>query len=76
MARATTTATTTATAANGAWASQLKLLAMLTSLLLPLAWERQRNVVIWKVSGIITMTPPPPSQLTTMMICGKCSNSI
>lgn len=74
MARATTTA-----AASGAWASQLKLLAMLTSLLLvlllPLAWERQRNVVIWKVSGIITMTPPP-SQLTTMMICGKCSNSI
>lgn len=69
MARATTTA-----AASGAWASQLKLLAMLTSLLL-LAWERQRNVVIWKVSGIITMTPPP-SQLTTMMICGKCSNSI
>lgn len=70
-------ATTTAAAASGAWASQLKLLAMLTSLLLPLAWERQRNVVIWKVSGIITMTPPPPpSQLTTMMICGKCSNSI
>lgn len=72
MARATTTA------ASGAWASQLKLLAMLTSLLLLLplllAWERQRNVVIWKVSGIITMTPL--SQLTTMMICGKCSNSI
>lgn len=69
MARATTTA------ASDAWASQLKLLAMLTSLLpLLLAWERQRNVVIWKVSGIITMTPL--SQLTTMMICGKCSNSI
>lgn len=64
MARATTAA-----ASSGAWASQLKLLAMLTSLL---PWERQRNVVIWKVSGIITMTP----QLTTMMICGKCSNSI
>lgn len=68
MARATTAA---AAASSGAWASQLKLLAMLTSLL---PWERQRNVVIWKVSGIITMTPPP--QLTTMMICGKCSNSI
>lgn len=69
-------ATAAAAASSGAWASQLKLLAMLTSLL---PWERQRSVVIWKVSGIITMTPPPlplPPQLTTMMICGKCSNSI